>query len=355
MYIAIFILVILNLIVEFYKTPKLIKRILNVLTIIILVLFASLRYKVGYDYDLYVNIYERLNNFSVVEYSTIHGEYLFLSILTLFKKIGLPPQIIFIFFPAAIFFLLCKSFKEYRVYFGVALFVYFTNYYFNSNFSQIRQGFAYVIVLYSIKYIINRDLYKFLSIIFIGSLIQSSALMFLPMYFLSRKIFSNTSMLLLIFLSIFTLKLDLVETLVQIVPLPEYLYKKVTDYLNHPGYVRNSIPFFGVTLRLLLVFIFYLFGRKIKDNELYQVSLYIYMYGVIFYFILGELTLISTRLMNLYGIVQIILFSEIIKINTKLNREIIITFMILLFTFIFIKTIYVDGKENFIPYQTILN
>jgi len=354
MYIIIFLLVVFNLIIEFYKAPKVIKQTVNTITIIVLVLFAGLRYESGYDYSIYSSIYSKVNDFSISEYSQIHSETLFLIFVTAIKKTFSSFQYIFIISSSFIFYILVKSIKEYKLYFGVVIFVYFTTFYFNSNFSQIRQGIVTVMVLYSIKHIIDQKFIPFILILIIGSFIQSSILMFFPMYFLSRKWITIDILLVLSILSLFLLNLDLVSFIINTFPFPSYIEFKVMGYLNNPEYTRSTIPIFGIILRIIYILIFYYFGRKIKDNVLYQTSLYIYIFGFIFYLLFGELTLISTRLINLYGIVQVILFSIIIKANAKIYREVIILLMIILGIYIFTKTIYIDGKSSFIPYRSII-
>ncbi len=89
-----------------------------------------------------------------------------------------------------IYILLIISLREYvdNVPFAVIMFmglwVFFT-------FTYLRQVIGCTIVWLSVKYIINRDLKRFLLVWFIGFSFHNSAVIFLPMYFLPIKKFSR--------------------------------------------------------------------------------------------------------------------------------------------------------------------
>ena len=90
-----------------------------------------------------------------------------------------------------IYILLIISLKEYvdNTPFAVVLFmglwVFFT-------FTYLRQVIGCTVIWLSVKYIINRDLKRFLLIWFIGFSFHNSAIVFLPLYFLPIRKFSKT-------------------------------------------------------------------------------------------------------------------------------------------------------------------
>lgn len=85
-----------------------------------------------------------------------------------------------------IYLLLYKSFKEYIEDYPMAL-ILFMGLWFFFTFTYLRQVLAATIIWFSIRYIIDRDLKRFLLVWFIAYSFHNSAILFLPVYFIVTK------------------------------------------------------------------------------------------------------------------------------------------------------------------------
>ena len=85
-----------------------------------------------------------------------------------------------------IYLLLYKSLKEYTEDYPMAV-ILFMGLWFFFTFTYLRQVLAATIIWFSIRYIINRDLKRFLLVWFIAYSFHNSAIIFLPTYFIVTK------------------------------------------------------------------------------------------------------------------------------------------------------------------------
>lgn len=86
------------------------------------------------------------------------------------------------------YYLIFRSFSQnlYNYLFGIIIFL---GLYFFFTFTYIRQMMAAVILWNSIKYIIDKKLIKFILVVILAASFHNSALLFLPLYFVSHRIY----------------------------------------------------------------------------------------------------------------------------------------------------------------------
>lgn len=92
--------------------------------------------------------------------------------------------IYFTFIAGLSFYFLYKFLREYCIYPVLGLAVYISRFMLGRNFTQIRSGLAYLIILVGIKYVTERDWKRYFLIVFIAWLFHRSALIAIPLYFL---------------------------------------------------------------------------------------------------------------------------------------------------------------------------
>ena len=112
--------------------------------------------------------------------------------------------------------------------------MYFTSVFIMFDMGVIRQGIAITFMLFSVKYIINRDFKKFLIVILCGALFHITILVTIPLYFLNyiefdRKVIYRASFVALLF-SIFKVT-TIIFRLLSKLPLGTISYK-LNYYLN---------------------------------------------------------------------------------------------------------------------------
>lgn len=152
----------------------------------------------GYDRYIYGELFDRMadvthvggnpwTSFSFEFYGSEFGYGTLCAVLSYITG----NRYIFIFIVTMIIYiLLIISLREYvdntpfAVIMFMGLWVFFT-------FTYLRQVIGCTIVWLSVKYVINRDLKRFLLVWFIGFSFHNSAIIFLPMYFLPIKKFSR--------------------------------------------------------------------------------------------------------------------------------------------------------------------
>lgn len=165
---------------------------MKVLLLMVLpLLLATFRYNVGYDYGSYASAYQYYGG---VKYSTIIQNY----------KIGNPiGYYLFAKWAASFgserwffFWLAFFSLLPPMVYFlrdwddvpelPLMLFMYFFGPYIFS-FSAIKQGVAIGLLMFSLTYVAQRKMLKFLFCVIIACSFHSTAIVFIPMYFLLNR------------------------------------------------------------------------------------------------------------------------------------------------------------------------
>lgn len=174
---------------KFKIEPKLINEIFKIVCpSLILALIFGLRDNVGVDYPVYKDIYNQY--FSIDFESTFDRtpvEWLFTFICWILKMLDLPYYWMFIimaFIPMSFYMMFIKKYPSQALlstYFLFACGIIF--WYFNI----LRQGVAFFILLYSIKYIIERNFWKYLLWIVIAGGFHSSSYLFIIFYFIFNK------------------------------------------------------------------------------------------------------------------------------------------------------------------------
>ena len=154
-----------------------------------LVLFAGLRDEgVDRDYNVYIQGYYDVSS-PIEEYFDGRASFVNEPAINIIASVSK------YFFDSTIVFFLVFSFlgvglkflsiRKYSPFLLLSVLIYFSKYYFFNEFTQIRMGVAVGFFLFSIQYIVSRNLLKFLSLIFIGGLFHYSVLLVIPLYFLS--------------------------------------------------------------------------------------------------------------------------------------------------------------------------
>lgn len=158
------------------------------LTISFLILFivSGFRKNVGVDFRNYEAIFRQHTNNNFFDYSYVDKDYgyaLLNKIIALFTNNTQWVFIVVSFITIILFIIFIKRYST-NMLLSVYLLITF-NFYFDAMNIQ-RQFIAIAICTLSIKYIINEDFKRFCLVILFAILIHKSALIFFPMYFISK-------------------------------------------------------------------------------------------------------------------------------------------------------------------------
>lgn len=250
-----------------------------------------------------------------------------------------------------IYYSLIKFVTTYSLNIGLSYFLFWINLQAFGTMNQVRMRIAIMIVIRSTKYLISRDLIKFIITILIASQIHLSALIFLIMYPLSQKEINRKNMIIVIFISI----------LVRIFFLPIMTYLTTTlniyeTYLTEVRLEKNRISLvLGLAVNVLyLLFILFTDNGNIKKDRItkysnlelssdYNVSIYRISFWalvvMIGFSIIGLTFNMVGRLMHFFSIYLLIIipigFDNIINENNKVVLKYLM-FLILTIQFIVI-------------------
>ena len=258
---------------------------------ILLILLAGLRYRCGVDYYTYLRAFNGMQSGT---------ETLF------YGQTELVFRIIFKFSPYLwvalllvsfiVFIIRYKTIVENTPYLLMALFVYYSVYFLYYDMGLMRQGMAMAIALYSIKYIKQRDLKKFLLAIAIGFLCHRAILLFIPAYFLAENRWNKAQMI-GITMGSFAISLlplsQLFGWILQFIPYGSRYVK----YLDTNNFSLQNL----LRLVVLLIFIF-LLNEQDEDTKR---MVNIYAMGTWMYYAFMSIYYVSNRGTAFYLVTQI--------------------------------------------------
>lgn len=209
----------------------------------------------------------------------------------------------------SLLFLYASILKSRIPWLSLALFIGFCLYF--QMFNQIRQLLAICIILYSLKHIRSRSLIKFYMTILVAGMIHTTALLFLPFYFLSRlKITKKT---LTAYLIIGVLTAMSFSSILSLVALTSYGQIYLPSGFN-TSFAPSAILNFAVRVAML-VFCLALSKKVLEEsNNKYLYNLVIYCT------ILQAVTIFSSlfgRITTIFFVFYILLIPEVIVANFK--------------------------------------
>ena len=177
------------------------------ISLILLTFFLAIRYNFGNDYDNYFNLFNEVVDkfqFSIHYYNKRPTEIGWCLLCFIFKPLGFYGFIfVLTSLEGYLLYLVIKRYVQPN-YYWLALFIYF----FNPNLmltgvSAMRQWLAICIVLFSIKYIIDRDFIKYSLMILVAYLVHTSAIICLPLFTISLFGKMKNSKVTLLFIVLF--------------------------------------------------------------------------------------------------------------------------------------------------------
>lgn len=321
----------------------------------VLILISGLRYKVGTDYDNYLDyyiVYSVLDFQSIVSYANELLFILVIKIAYLFQE----PQIMFAIIAFLTVYITYRAILTQKEKISITLvFALYVFLYYMYSLNIIRQALAIAIVLYSYKYIWQHDLKRFVLSIIIATLFHTTALLFLPFYFLcpnknekSRKVKNLIRFITIIIIFLIVTQLRIVINLLSQIE----LFSRFSFY--------NAVDIQGdnkqVIINTILLFIFILYSKPlIKYNEDNKMYLFLYLIGYILT-LAGFFSPYAKRIAMYFNISEIFILASFPRLAKTSGQKIFIEFMIVMYMLVmFVLSSYYLNIGDIIPYQTIFN
>ncbi|QNU66607.1 EpsG family protein [Ruminiclostridium herbifermentans] len=221
-----------------------------------------------------------------------------------------------------------------------------TLYFFSLN--GIRQGIAVAIFLYSIKYIKDKKLFKYILVILFAASFHTIALIFLPLYFICNiKISPKIGVIVIVVSAIST-------------PFVGSLFKFImsqTRYVTYFGSVYDvpDTPYVHILINTVITTIGYLCYSKNSENFSYRIYMNIQLVASVFTIFSGSI-LIAERIILCFEAAQILFIPEILySEDNAIIKTIIMATVYAMFIFIFFYGTVKLGWYTVLPYRTFLS
>lgn len=316
-----------------------------------------MRFEVGADWDPYKELFINISNWKDLFNS--REEPLFM-IFSYFVKNIINDYSFFIF----IFFTISFYTKFYfiRIFspdIFLSLIIYFYTLFLIYDVNGLRQGMALGLTMISIKYILDRNIYKFLAILLAASLFHTSAIIFIPFYYLSRiKINNRTifiSLLLVVALSIPLRQVlknsQIFQNLIQIDSFKHYsVYTTDEDY-------KLDIPILSVAVfqRIFIFLLFMITYSRIKVEEktklLFRNG---YFIGMVLFLILSFSSEFAARLSVYYKAFEIAMIPLVVYSFPKNHQKLFFLILFTLFATFGIYRLLSIPYGYLLPYNNII-
>ncbi|MGU8826011.1 EpsG family protein [Clostridium perfringens] len=248
------------------KTNKKKEDRLSIIIFIALLIVSAFRDMVGTDFLAYKSYIENIKLYSINNSLYEKGYYL---LNNLVFRISDNSQYIFVFVSFIILYLIHKTLKRYSISYTLSMFLFVTLYFYYNSFNIIRQYISIAIVFFSIKYLINRNLKKFLICIFIATMFHMTALLILPFYWIVNKRFNSIVYLSVIILTILISFLSpiLISLILKIFP-------KYSLYLN-TTFTLNSNKSIIIIIALVFIYSYLNINKinKVQENGIILINL----------------------------------------------------------------------------------
>lgn len=313
-------------------------KVLFVLSGLVLILISGLRYDVGVDYQSYLELFDRIGR----GYNP-YTEFGFDTIVKLFLFAGLTYQSIFLFFSTLTVVFFLKYIYYFSRYKYLSLFLFFSLpvFYFAS-FNQIRQFLAVAIFAYSLRYIYNKNIFKYIVFIVLASTIHTTVLLMLPLYFILNKKVS-ISLYIIYLIGVF-LFLQIVDLVISTLGISQVYLNKLTE--------DNGVNPFAYVLLLILIFSIYtkefLKGKELFINMLFFATLISFL--PMFTDILPGAVV---RMTSYFSISLLIIIPEYINYFKNKNLKIIYFLGVLSLSILYLSFTIVNKGNiyNLVPYE----
>jgi hypothetical protein len=218
---------------------------------------------------------------------------------------------------------------------------------------------ALAIIFLSLTSILERNVIKFLLLIFIACFFHISAIIFLPFYWLSQIKSSNMTIFLIIAISLILSILirelmgrnTIVRFLLSFSGLSRYNVYLESNILSKSSSIL-SIAFFQ---RIIIFIIFIVYYNIIQANDNFKSLIKNgYLIGIIIFIIFSFNAQFAARLGYFYKWFDIFIVALIVSSQKKNSNKLILLFLFFLFCLIGIQRLIGNDGGDLLPYHIVL-
>lgn len=307
------------------------------------IFISAVRYDVGTDFfaTYYSGFYRVLNGSNNDKFEI--GYKLVIKVIQIFTS---DAQWIFVL--TSIIFIGCsfKIFADQSVDIPFSILLFLISRFYLMGMNVIRQMIAIAIFTYALKYVLNKNLKKYILFSLLAISFHYSAILLLPIYYIgrlkiNRRRFIQIGMIEILFAS---LAVSLVYQLLKVVSLKYYwlLYRFEVCGLN--------FTIFTIVFNVLLLFIYFYNYKSYQNNERYCLYLNIQIMATLISFVLRSIPLLE-RVYWLYSFPILVSIPYMLKTFEKKWLRYLATMIIIVFmVFYFIYDIIILNDHSTLPY-----
>ncbi len=179
-----------------------------------------------------------------------------------------------------------STFRKYAGYPMLALFMYMVPNYFFEEHIHIRQGLATAIMLYSVRFIIDRKFWKFSLCLVIAYQFHESCIVFLLAYWIAKVRVSTPMIGILVGVAIvanLTGLTSVIDAIMEVMPFGQDKFEAYESDIYKTGGIA-----IGDIVKIMTVIAIMVFNKRAAKDETYLVFRNLFIMGVLLYFFLGR-------------------------------------------------------------------
>lgn len=325
------------------------QKISCVLSALPLILIAGLRYNVGQDYDYTYKPYFNGMLYNVVNKNIEVGFYALTKFIQMFTN-----DYVWLFIVCAVIYgyFIFASIYEQSPNPALSIFLLVSTQYYFGFLNTMRQYMAIAIFLYAIKYIKKRKIWKYLFLIIIASTLHTSAIVFIPVYFLYNiKITPKNGIV------IFTIAIAL-STVIKNILMTILLKTKYFGYLGSE-FDTGEKGIISMLIEIIILIFAWMFystkGTSEEKQKNYNFYCNLKLISVILACLDGILPLVY-RIKWCFGLSTIILIPLILeRVKNKKYKFFYQLAIVSCFLIYIFYTVGIQNSNNVLPYNTIFS
>lgn len=319
-----------------------------------LVCIAGVRWKVGTDFVTYYSTFTEIPNYSLsFIFGSTYSDFIpfergFSLLVWLIGVINKNPQFIIFITSLINVVTVVVALRKYSHNFSLSIYLYITSMIYFSAFNGIRQWIASVIIFIAFKYLVNRNLKKYVIFVLIASMIHISSLIMIPVYFIVNfKPFGKKIIIIAVTIGIISVFLQ---------PLLQNL-EVLTFDTRYSGYMSISedddgVNIFRVLVSVVPVILSFILYNKLAEDKENKFLINFSTLNFLILFLAMQSTIIA-RLTIYFEIYNLLLYPKFVKVLKKEEAYVFIFILCLCFFIYMCMLLPVDS--NLLPYKTFWN
>lgn len=331
-----------------------------VLIVVIMSLTAGFGYGLSPDWIAYFNTFNMLLDVSWPEFDRFAYmagmEKGFLGLNKLLVDFGFDFGMLTLLVASTSLILKSSTFYKYGGFPFLVLFIYAMPNFMFEEHVHIRQGLANAIAIYSIRYVIDRNLVKFLICIAVGYQFHESIIVFVLAYWIAPMKFDEKFIGWIVLFSIigfYTGLNSIIEVIMNFMPIGQDKFESYQSDL----YAQGDGVAIGDFVKIISILSIIIYNKYGIHDKLYCYFRNLFVFGVLLYFFLGK-GIFGIRLPGFYLVFLGLTVGRLVYVfdGDKFKRNFIyLSFVSYTLLLIFWFQVKQGHKSNFSNYRTIFN